>query len=340
HGNFTRLAGIEGMRRLLTRGEAFDAVVAANDDTALGVLEALEESGIHVPRDVMVCGFDDINSAHFARPTLSTLRQPMWWMGERALDSIIKQLAGETGNFVSVGSVEFVRRESCGCGYQVALTVHPSGEELFSLRDVIDKYRAELCKAMLGAISVPNDSLGNWPGLLLDALDQELQGTDGRFTAAFEDLLHRAQEAGASLDEFQRVVSVLRSEFRRVRVNQEEEARRIERIWHAARVLVGAASIRMLGRQKLLEQHASSALARVGERLAAPLSLPLLREALIDELPELGIHRAAVSLYTGPRSRELKSLVLVVDDQPLETPEEPFAEHQLAPHQVFDGGDG
>lgn len=336
YGNFTRNAGIEGMRQLLARGEAFDAVVAANDNTALGCLEALDEAGIHVPRDVMVCGFDDITSAHFARPTLSTLRQPMWWMGERAVDSMLKQLAGEKVPLLSAGPVEFVRRESCGCGYQVAVTVHPSGEELPSLRDVIRKYGSEIGKAIAGAVSVPNDALGNWPAMLLDALDQEFQGVDGRFTTAFEELLHRAQSEGASLDEFQRVVSVLRTEFRRVRVRNKEEAHRIERIWHGARVLVGAASIRLLGRQKLLEQQASTSLARVGERLAATLSLTLLKEALVDDLPALDIERAAVSLFTGQRSRELKTLMLMANGRELEPPEAAFPERQLAPTIAFE----
>src|SRR6186713_649132 len=336
YGNFTRSAGIEGMRALLGRGEAFDAVVAANDNTALGVLEALDEAGIHVPRDVMVCGFDDINSAHFARPTLSTLRQPMWWMGERAVDSILKQLAHEDVPLLSAGPVEFVRRESCGCGYQVALTVHPSGEELPSLRDVIRKYKRAIESAIASAVSVPNDALGNWPELLLDSLDEELQGVEGRFTAAFEELLHRAQSQGASLDEFQRVVSVLRTEFRRVQVQNTEEAHRVERIWHSARVLVGAASIRLLGRQKLLEQQASTSLARVGERLAATLSLPLLKEVLVDDLPRLDVQRASVSLYSGPRSRTLKSLVLIADGREIDPPEAPFSEHHLAPPLAFE----
>jgi len=336
YGNFMRSAGIEGMRKLLARGEAFDAVVAANDNTALGCLEALDEAGILVPRDVMVCGFDDINFAHFARPTLSTLRQPMWWMGERAIDSILKQLAGEEVPLLSAGAVEFVRRESCGCGYQVALTLHPSNEELPSLRDVVRKYKGAIGKAIASAVSVPNDALGNWPGLLLDSLDEELQGVEGRFTAAFEELLHRAQAQGASLDEFQRVVSVLRTEFRRVQVQNTEEAHRVERIWHSARVLVGAASIRLLGHQKLVEQQASTSLARVGERLAATLSLPLLKEALVDDLPRLDVPRASVSLYTGPRSRTLKSLVLLADGREIDPPEAPFSEHQLAPPLAFE----
>ena len=335
YGDFTVASGVAGMRTLLRRGEAFDAIAAANDNMALGALDALEEAGIHVPRDVMVCGFDDINSAHFARPSLSTLRQPMWWLGERAVDSILKQLAGEEVPLVAAGPVEFVRRESCGCGYQVALTVHPSGEVQPSLRDVIAQHRAELCSVMAQAVAVPNEALGNWPGTLLNALDEEIAGTEGRFTSAFEEILERAQHEGASLDEFQRVVSVLRGEFRRIRVQNQEETRRIERIWHSARVLVGAASIRLLGRQKLREQLATGSLARVGERLAATLSLSLLRDALVDELPSLGIERGAVSLYTGPRSKLLKPLVVLMNGQASELPEASFPEDHLAPPEVF-----
>ncbi len=335
-GSFTVESGVAAMRRLLEANLSLDAVVAANDYMALGALDVLEDAGRRVPSDLVVCGFDDINSAHFTRPSLSTLRQPMWWLGEQAIDCILRQRQGEPVSLLEAGPVDFVRRESCGCGYQVGVTTHPEIEQRSHLTDVIKERRTSLGDSLREAVSIPNDALGNWPAQLLTALDQEISGTEGRFTAAFEEVLERAQREGASLDEFQRVVSVLRSEFRRVRIEDEDESRRLERLWHNARVLVGAASIRFLGRKGLEQQHATTTLNWMGERLATTLSLSLLREELMQNLPTLGIQRGAVALYTGPRSGKLKTLAARDTQGELPVSNDSFAETEIAPASVFD----
>lgn len=340
YGDFTLPSGASAMKSLMETGSGFDAVVAANDDMALGALDVLQEVGVHVPRDVVVSGFDDINSAHFARPSLSTLRQPMWWLGEQAVDRILRQLEGEAVPLLEAGPVDFVRRESCGCGYQVGVTVSPMKQTLPDLRDFIRLQREELSAVMKAAVTLPSDALGDWPGLLLDALEAELAGRDGRFSSVFEQVLDDAQREGASLDEFQRVVSVMRAEFRRVDIEDQDDLRQIERIWHNARVLVGAASIRYLGRQKLEQQQVTTWLTWVSERLATTLSLSLLKEQLIEALPKLQIRHGAVSLYTGPRSRQLKVLTAIKDGVALAVDGEPFADVLLAPNALLAGDDG
>ncbi|HET9955168.1 MAG TPA: substrate-binding domain-containing protein, partial [Polyangiaceae bacterium] len=146
HGTFTLPSGRDCMIELMQRGVSFDAVVSANDDMALGAMDVLRESNLRVPRDLLVLGFDDINSAHFARPPLSTLRQPIWWMGESAVDSILRQLRGEAVPLVQAGAVELVRRESCGCGYR-ATTIHQSKGSLRpSVHGIIQERRAEIAQ--------------------------------------------------------------------------------------------------------------------------------------------------------------------------------------------------
>ncbi|HET9953690.1 MAG TPA: SpoIIE family protein phosphatase, partial [Polyangiaceae bacterium] len=181
----------------------------------------------------------------------------------------------------------------------------------------------------------PTDALGNWPDLLLNALDEELDGKEGRFNGLFEELLEEAQSEGASLDEFQRVVSVLRAEFQRTS-RSEEDSSRLERIWHDARVLVGAASIRLLGRQKIDQQIANSRLGWVGERLATTLSLPLLKKEIFDGLAQLQISRGAVSLHSHELSGQLKTLVIKTDDGEPGIEDGAFPETELAPRALFD----
>jgi LacI family transcriptional regulator len=79
-------------RRLLERGRPFTALFAFNDISAIGAMRALRESGRRVPGDVSVVGFDDIQSAAFQLPPLTTVRQPLRRMGERAAEIVLDRI--------------------------------------------------------------------------------------------------------------------------------------------------------------------------------------------------------------------------------------------------------
>lgn len=72
--DWTITGGAAGMRTLLQRGVAFDAVICFTDSIALGALHELRKDGLSVPEDVLVSGFDDVEHATFAGPPLTTIR--------------------------------------------------------------------------------------------------------------------------------------------------------------------------------------------------------------------------------------------------------------------------
>jgi LacI family transcriptional regulator len=113
HG-YTREAGYAGMRELLARrGARPDAVFAASDVQALGALKALREAGLRVPGDMAVVGFDDIRTSAYVG--LSTLSQPMYEMGQVALDKLLQRIA-EPDRPVShtTFSARLIVRDTCG----------------------------------------------------------------------------------------------------------------------------------------------------------------------------------------------------------------------------------
>ncbi|MGP3689887.1 LacI family DNA-binding transcriptional regulator [Streptomyces sp. IBSNAI002] len=77
HAAFTRSAGYDATRELLRRGAPFTAVTAANDTVATGVAAALRESGLRIPEDVSVAGFDDLPFCVDTAPALTTVRVPL-----------------------------------------------------------------------------------------------------------------------------------------------------------------------------------------------------------------------------------------------------------------------
>jgi DNA-binding LacI/PurR family transcriptional regulator len=85
--------GYQVMRRMLPKAEPFTAIFAFNDIAAIGAIRALREKGLRVPEDVSVVGFDDIHSAAFQNPALTTVRQPLRKMGKIAAETVLRRIA-------------------------------------------------------------------------------------------------------------------------------------------------------------------------------------------------------------------------------------------------------
>src|SRR5580704_12464203 len=69
--------GYVATRKLLATGLPFTALFAFNDISAIGAIKALSEANVNVPKDVSVVGFDDVQSAAYQNPALTTVRQPL-----------------------------------------------------------------------------------------------------------------------------------------------------------------------------------------------------------------------------------------------------------------------
>lgn len=108
----------EGYRfgqRLLARTRDFTALFAFNDVSAIGAMRAFLDAGLNIPDDVSVVGFDDIQSAAFQNPSLTTVRQPLQEMGQLAARNLLRRLSGQ-GSMPRVVTVDpqLVIRKSTG----------------------------------------------------------------------------------------------------------------------------------------------------------------------------------------------------------------------------------
>jgi DNA-binding LacI/PurR family transcriptional regulator len=99
---------------LLAAKVPFTALIAFNDVTAIGAIRAFREAGLRVPEDVSVIGFDDIESAGYLTPSLTTLRQPLQQMGELAAGHLMDMIeAGQQPISEVLIDPTLVERESC-----------------------------------------------------------------------------------------------------------------------------------------------------------------------------------------------------------------------------------
>jgi LacI family transcriptional regulator len=108
--------GYKPMQALLEKSRDFTAIFCFNDIAAIGAIRAFKEAGLSVPGDVSVVGFDDILSAAYYTPSLTTVRQPLTEMGRRGAQVLLERIASrENGHPAEiVMAPELVVRESTG----------------------------------------------------------------------------------------------------------------------------------------------------------------------------------------------------------------------------------
>lgn len=94
-GNWSSLSGQEGYAFLARRYPEMDAVFAANDKMALGVLHEAWQQGVDVPNQLGVAGMDDLSESAYFTPPLTTVKQDFYMLGELAVRKLLK-LAGMT----------------------------------------------------------------------------------------------------------------------------------------------------------------------------------------------------------------------------------------------------
>src|SRR6266700_2134930 len=92
-GDFFQPRGYICAKGLLALAEPPTAIFASNDISAFGVMEAVRDHGLQIPRDISIVGFDDIPQAASVHPPLTTVRQPLEEMGSIAARMLLKYIA-------------------------------------------------------------------------------------------------------------------------------------------------------------------------------------------------------------------------------------------------------
>ena len=108
--------GYKPMKALLEKSRDFTAIFCFNDISAIGAIRALKDAGCSVPGDVSVVGFDDIQSAAYYTPSLTTVSQPLFEMGRRGAEVLLDRIANREKEYPGeiVMAPELIVRESTG----------------------------------------------------------------------------------------------------------------------------------------------------------------------------------------------------------------------------------
>ncbi|MBD2868785.1 LacI family DNA-binding transcriptional regulator [Paenibacillus arenilitoris] len=112
--DWTNQGGYASIGSILDKSEV-TAVVASSDETAIGALRRIQESGRYVPKDMSIVGFDDVTVSSWVYPSLTTVRQPFREIGKMAAEGLFRKIAGEEEEARShLLKPQLIIRDSCG----------------------------------------------------------------------------------------------------------------------------------------------------------------------------------------------------------------------------------
>lgn len=320
-GSFLVEAGIEAVKLLLDhRSVSFEAIVAANDDMAIGAWQELNRRGFNVPEDVALVGFDDISEAEIFAVPLTTVRQSLTEQGRQAAQMLLEWLQRGRLPGDSVVETELMIRESCGClpsspsRLAASAPVIPTSvsEDAFAKQRnvVLVNIQEAICPYFA---SVSPESIEP----LVDVFFDVLQGkTSSQFLPLFGRLLRQCAMAltRAGLEEglifkWQEVLSILREtalSYRSPSVTED-----VEGLLYQGFTLIVEATRRA---HLSLENRAEASMLAQSEivrDINATSNIQQITDFLSQNLSKLGINTCILALYEGESAPSPQSRLLM-----------------------------
>lgn len=94
-GDFTFKSGYDAAEKLLMFNKDITAILVGNDEMAFGAITCIQDRGMKVPENISVMGFDNIKYTDYFRPRLTTVKQPIFEIGELATKTLLRAINGE-----------------------------------------------------------------------------------------------------------------------------------------------------------------------------------------------------------------------------------------------------
>jgi len=327
HGDFMTHVAEAAMDELLARRHDFDAVIAANDAMALGVIASLRKHGRKVPEHCAVTGFDDLILARLGNPAMTTVAQPLELLARRALDMVEAQFTGARVPAVMTVPGELCIRDSCGCSSLVA-TEHSLDAPPHERVPAVEHLRRDWARIQGHIQRLLGDSRTYSKGVVervLRALELELSGAGPTLVTTARELLGALRDDAEHLRIWYGIVEFLEGEF------SEFSVPGLAPTWRGMqRELVHELTASHLQQQMAMDFSYVQLLGSEDNVFGA-LKLGALQESLRRHLPTAGIGTVSLSEYVEDEPGVLQPLVHFVDGVGDVTEVPPFPAHLLMP---------
>ncbi|MFP4363885.1 MAG: substrate-binding domain-containing protein [Spirochaetia bacterium] len=349
YGDFQKASGRAAVAHFIdSNKKEFDAVLAANDEMALGALEELSTRGFHIPMDIAVAGFDNSSESIACIPPLTTVSHSFYNTGKRALELLYDQVQGIDSPPVEILPTELVIRQSCGCLPSEVLNAQAQfssqgarkksdQEAIESLKAEQDGIRMQLTRTMRTADSAIPE---NWNTRFFEAFIENIMNPDNSRVIQTLDVIFRSyhfKEGDAAL--WQNAISV----FREQTLNLLEGTGlyiTAENILQQARVFIESFVEQTTNINAVKIDRSRQALNYFGQQIITAFHFQDLTDILENQLPLLDVQGLFICTYTAreDNTKLEANLTFAFKDgkNSITKPElKSFPSHRLLPDDIF-----
>jgi signal transduction histidine kinase/DNA-binding LacI/PurR family transcriptional regulator len=302
-GDYSAESGRAAVPTLLDeRGMTVQAIVASNDRMAFGVLEALQQRGIHVPDKIAVTGFDDVSESQSMGVPLTTVRQSFYDAGVKAFNALMKRIDGDVVDDLELLPSNLVVRWSCGCLPESIHRAVVLPKEVARTGRLENKRTAAI-NALLSAAGVPEtesvreeyvEIFGrSWDAFLSCLRENEKSDS---FMKTIQDMVEILQRHGYDFYTWQNVISTFRK-YALGGISSNTTTLRAENLFQQARMLVGELSQRAQAYHRLQFVKQEELLNNFSFSMASAVTFDAIGDAIARHFPTLGIDRWYVMYY-------------------------------------------
>jgi signal transduction histidine kinase/DNA-binding LacI/PurR family transcriptional regulator/AraC-like DNA-binding protein len=315
YGRHISAGGYTAMRQIIDSGAPFSAVLASNDESAFGAMQALKDAHLRIPQDVAIIGFDDRPESAVQEPALSSVHVSLFNMGYRAVELLLRQFNESVApNELVKAPTHLVVRESCGCrsnslaapitfGAPKAIT---DGVEARDLPTRLTR-QTQVAEAMVAAVTAETQNLstvevhGLCQRLLASFVTSAARNEAAEFQHAFDALLQQVSGGSGDPHLWQVAISILGDAAPQLLEGWLQPAvQKLARgLLDQARLAISASMWRQQ-RQIVVEQRRiADRMGLLTAQLLTALDETQVYQVLAQHLPEMGIHAAWVAEFVA-----------------------------------------
>ena len=310
-GNLMPESGREAIAVLMDeKGAKFDAIIAANDNMALGAVRELQRRGFAIPKDIAVVGHDDIDETEISDPPLTTIRSPLKQMGACAIELVFNLLHNKNPEKNIVLPADVILRDSCGCTHLhvTSPSIETSGEKS-GVSGIQTERNTIISSVASRVIGIPGFQhiRKSLESVLKAFLEDFTCRKIAQVPACLFEIINSYPESTDNYSHWHIVISALQIEtqgfFRDPKTLSFATA-----LWNSAFFLISSLAYRQHKKQVIDNEKQYETLRSINPTLTASLDIKKLTENLIRSLPGLHIQDMCLFLYKETLSKKRSSL--------------------------------
>jgi len=298
YGDHTFSGGYQAMHQLLTQRLEFTALMASNDESALGAMRALKEANRRIPQDVAVIGFDDRPETIAEVPALTSVHVPLFRMGYESLKAISDHVQGNEPALSSFNvPTRLVVRHSCGCRQNESISfipgARPAGQGLTAVAAAMTQ------AVLMEAQHLDADEILLLCRQLVDAFVMSAeQGDSLHFDRALNQFLRHQSFSDDSLHIWQASISILRQALPTIISEADKPRQQLAlAMIDQARITIDEALMQQHGQYVFNQAWTINRIGALNAHLLTALDEKQIFEILASHLPVMEIKQAAVGFF-------------------------------------------